>query len=57
MVKSLPTMQETWVQILGLEDPLERGMAAFSSILAWRSPWMEEPAGLQSLRSHRVGHN
>ena len=49
VVKSLPTMQETWVQILGLEDPLERGMAAFSSILAWRSPWMEEPGRLQSM--------
>ena len=57
MVKSLPAMQETRVRILGWEDPLEKGMAAHSSILAWRSPWKEEPGGLQSLRSHRVGHD
>ena len=42
-------MQKTWVQPLGQEDPLEKGMAAHSSILAWRIPWTEEPGGLQSL--------
>ena len=42
---------------LGGEDPLEVGMATYSSILAWRIPWMEEPGGLQSIRSQRVGHN
>ena len=43
MVKNLPAMQETWVQSLGLEDPLEKGTATHSSILAWRIPWTEEP--------------
>jgi len=43
MVKNLPTMQETWVLCLGQEDPLEKGMATHSSILAWRIPWTEEP--------------
>ena len=47
-VKSLPTTQETWVPYLGQEDPLEKGMAARSSILAWEIPWTEEPGGLQS---------
>ena len=47
MVKNLPGMQETWVQSLGQEDPLEKGMATHSSILAWRVPWKEEPGGLQ----------
>ena len=51
MVKSLPAVRETWVQSLGQEDPLERGMAIHSSTLAWRIPWTEEPGGLQS-----VGH-
>ena len=51
MVKNLPTMLETWVQLLGQEDPLEKGMATPSSILAWRIPWTEEPEGLQSMRS------
>ena len=46
MVKNLPVMQETWVQSLGWEDPLEKGMATHSSILAWRIPWTEEPAKL-----------
>ena len=50
MVKNLPVMQETWVQSLGQEDPLEKGMATHSSILAWRIPWTEEPGGLQSMR-------
>jgi len=45
-VKNLPAMQETWVQSLGQEDPLEKGMATHSSILAWRIPWTEEPGGL-----------
>ena len=57
MVKSLPAMQETWVPSLGREDPLEKGMATHSSILAWRSPWTEEPGGLQSIGSQRVGHD
>ena len=57
MVKNLPTLQETWVQSLGWEDPLEKGMPTHSSILAWRIPWTEEPGGLQSLASQRVRHN
>ena len=50
-------MQETWVQSLGWEDPLEKGKATHSSILAWRIPWREEPGGLQSLGSQRVRHD
>ena len=57
MVKNPPAMQETWVQSPGWEDPLEKGMAAHFSILAWRIPWTEEPGRLQSVRSQRVGHN
>ena len=53
-VKNLPAMQENWVLSLGREDPLEKGMATHSSILAWRSPWTEEPGGLQSLGLKRV---
>ena len=49
MVKSLPAVQETWVQSLGREDPLEKGKATHSSNLAWRIPWTEEPGGLQSM--------
>ena len=56
MVKNLPVMQETWVQSLGREDPLEEGMATHSRILAWRIPWTEEPGGLQSMGSQRVRH-
>ena len=56
-VKNLPAMQETWVQSLGWEDPLEKGMATHSSILAWRIPWTEEPGGLQLMGLQRVGHN
>ena len=56
MVKNLPAMQETWVRSLGW-DLLEKGMATHSSILAWRIPWTEEPAGLQSVGSQRVGHD
>ena len=48
LVKNLGTMKETWVWPLGWEDPLEKGMAAHSSILAWRIPWTEEPGGLKS---------
>ena len=48
IVKNLPAMRETWVQSLGWEDPLEKGMATHSSILAWRIPWTEEPGGLYS---------
>ena len=55
MVKNLPPLPETWVQSLGWEDPLEEGMATYSSILAWRSPM--EPGGLQSMGSQRVGHD
>ena len=50
-------MQETWVQSLGQEDPLEEGMATHCSILAWRIPWTEEPGGLQPVGSKRVGHD
>ena len=50
-------MQETRVQFLGQKDPLEKGMAIHSSILAWRIPWTEEPGGLQSVGSQRVGHD
>ena len=56
-VKNLPAMQETQVPSLGQEDPLEKEMATHSSILAWRIPWTEEPGGLQSLGSQRVGHD
>ena len=56
VVKNLPAMQETQVQSLGLEDPLEKGLATHSSILAWKSPWTEEPGGLQSIRLQRVRH-
>ena len=56
-IKNTPVMQETWVWSLGWEDPLEKGMAAHSSILAWRIPWTEEPGGLQSMRSPRVRHD
>ena len=57
VVKNLPAMQETWVQSLGREDPLEKGMAAHYSICAWRIPWTEEPGGLQSMGLQIVGHN
>ena len=56
MVKNLPAMQETWVRSLGREGSLEEGMATHSSILAWRTPWTEEPGGLQSMGSQRVRH-
>ena len=60
MVKNPPVVQdleETWVQSLGPEDLLEEGMATHSSILAWRIPWTEEPGGLQSIGSQRVGRD
>ena len=56
-VKSLPAMQEPWVQSLGWEDALENGMATYSSILVWRIPWTEEPGGLQSRGWQRTGHD
>ena len=49
-----PAMQEPWVCSLGQEDPLKKGTAAHSSVLAWRIPWAEEPGGLQSMGPHRV---
>ena len=55
--KNLPAMQETQVRSLGWEDPLEKGMATYSRILAWRIPWTEEPGGLQSMGSQRVRHD
>ena len=55
--KNLPAMQETWVRSLGWEDPIEKGMATRSSIPAWRIQWTEEPGGLQSMGSQRVGHD
>ena len=56
-MKNLPAVQETWVQSLGQKDTLEKGIAIYSSILAQRIPWTEEPGGLQSTESHRVGHD
>ena len=53
-VKNPPALRETWVQSLGWEDPLEKGMATHSRILAWRIPWTEEPGGLQSMGLQRV---
>ena len=57
MVKNLPAMWETWFPSLGWEDPLEEGLAAHSSVLAWRIPWTEEPGGLQSMGLQRVGYD
>ena len=57
MVKNLPEMQETRFQSLGWENPLEKGMAIHSSILAWRIEWTEEPGGLQSMGLQRIGHD
>ena len=56
-VKYWPIIQEMWVRSLGQEDPLEKGMATHSSILAWIIPWTEEPGVLQSHGVTRVGHN
>ena len=57
VVKNLPAVQETWVRSLGREDPLEEEMTTHSSILAWRSPWTEQPGRLQSISSHIVGRD
>ena len=57
LVKNLPAVQETWVWSLAWKDPLEKEMATHSSILTWRIPWTEEPGGIQSMRSQRVGHD
>ena len=57
IVKNLPVMQETLIQFLGQEDPLEKGMATHSNILAWRILWTEEPGRLLSMGSLRVGHD
>ena len=57
MVKHPPAMQETQAGSLGREDPLEKEMPTHSSTLAWKIPWMEEPGGLQSMGSQRVGHD
>ena len=57
MVKNLPAMEDTQVQSLGGEDPLEKEMAPHSNILAWKIPWTEEPGGLQSMGWQRVGHD
>ena len=56
LVKNLPAMQETWVRCLGHEDPLEKEMVTYSSILAWEIPWSEGPGGLQSKGSQGVRH-
>ena len=55
LVKNLPAMQETWVRSLGQEDPLEKEMANYSSILAWKIPWTEESGGLQSMGCRELG--
>ena len=57
LVKNLPAVQEAQVLFLGWEDPLEKEMATHSSILAWKISWKEEPGGLQSMESPRVGHD
>ena len=56
MVKNPPVKWEMWVRALGWEDPLEKRMATHSSILAWEIPWTEEPGGIQSMGSQRMGH-
>ena len=57
MVKTLPAMQETWVQSLDGKDTLEKEMATYSNTIAWKIPWTEEPDRLQSMGSQRVGHD
>ena len=57
MIKNLPVMQEMRVQTLFKEDPLVKGMATYSSILAWKSPWTDEPARLQAVWLQKVGHD
>ena len=56
-LKHLPAVQESWVRSPGQEDPLEKGMATHSILHAWRIPWTEEPCGLQSMGSQRIGHD
>ena len=56
-VKRLSASREIWVRFLGQEDPMEKEMATHSSTLAWKSSWLEEPGGLQSMGLQRVGHN
>ena len=56
-VKRLPAWRETWVRSVGQEDALEKEMATHSSTLAWKTPWMEESGGLQSMGPQRVGHD
>ena len=57
MLKNLPAVKETWVQLLGWEDPLQKGMATHSSIVGWRIPWTEEPGRLRSTGSQKVRHD
>ena len=57
MVNNLPAKQDMWVQSLGQKDPLEKEMATHSSLLAWETPWMEEPGELQSMGWQRAGHD
>ena len=57
LVKNLPAMQQTQIQFLGWENPLEKEMATHSSIFAWKIPWMEEPSRLQSVGSQRIRYN
>ena len=57
VAQNMPAMQETWVQSLGVEDPLQEKMATHSSILAWRIPWTEQPSSLQSMGLQRVRHD
>ena len=57
MVNNMPAMWETWVQFLGWENLLEEGMATHPAFLSGESPWTEEPGGLQTMGSHKVGHN
>ena len=57
VVKNLPAMQETQVQSLSWDDPLEEGIVTHSSVLAWKIPWTEEPGGLQSMELQRAGHD
>ena len=57
LVKNPPAMQEMWIRFFGQKDPLEKGIATHSRILAWRIAWAEEPGGLPSMGSHRVGHD
>ena len=56
-VKNLPVMWETWIESLGRENPLKKGMVTLSTILAWRIPWTEEPDKLESISSQRIRHD